>query len=71
MIPAVNGLLLGQMREHLDPEPAVQVIGDPFFPGTPYDLRGQATRDAGLGHDVVGNFPCTTQELILRYDFID
>src|ERR1700680_311528 len=71
MISAVDGLLLGQMRKHLDTKAAVQVVRNPFFPRTPYDLRGEATRDAGLGHDVGGNLPGAIQENIPGDDFID
>jgi hypothetical protein len=66
VISAVDGFLLRQMREHLDTEATVQVVGNPLFPGAPYDLRGEATGDAGLGHDVVGNSPGAIQELTLR-----
>jgi hypothetical protein len=71
MISAVDGLLLGQMREHLDAKAAVQIVGDPFFPGTPDDLRREAPRDARLSHDVIGEFPCAFQEFFPGNNFID
>src|ERR1700692_4258448 len=71
MISAVDGFLLGQMRKHLDAEAAVQVVRNPLFPGTPYALSGEAAREAGLSHDVVGKLPGAVQELIPRHRFID
>src|SRR2546427_3141691 len=71
MISAVDGLLLGQMRKHLDTKAAVQVVRNPLFPRAANDLRGEATRDAGLGHDVVGDLPGALQELIPGHHFID
>src|SRR5260370_9622292 len=70
MVSAVDGLLLGQMRKHLDAKAAVEVIRDPLFPRAPYDLRGQAARDARLGHDVVGNLPGATEELVPRHHLV-
>src|ERR1700680_4884903 len=71
MISAVDGLLLGQMSEHLDAKAAVQVVYNPLLPGTPNDLRSEAARDARLSHDVVGKLPGAVQELIPRHRFID
>src|SRR5579864_9844169 len=71
MISAVDGFFLGQMREHLDAEAAVEVVGDSFLPGTPDDLRGKAAGDARLGHDVIGKFPGAFQELFAGNNFID
>ena len=71
MISAVDGFFLGQMRKHLDAEAAVQIVGNPFFPGTPDNLRREATRDAWLSHDVIGELPCAFQEFSPGDDFID
>ena len=71
MISAVDGLFLGQMRKHLDTKAAVQVVRNPLFPRTPDNLRGEATRNARLGHDVVGNLPGALQEPIPGHHFID
>src|ERR1700680_3235118 len=59
------------MREHLDAETAVQIVRNPLFPGTPYDLRGEAACDARLRHDVVGNLPGAIQKFFPGNDFID
>src|ERR1700680_3445932 len=70
MISAVDGLLLGQMSEHLDAKAAVQVVYNPLLPGTTNDLRGEAARDARLSHDVVGKLPGAIEKLFSRHDFI-
>ena len=47
-------LLLGEMAEHLDAEPAVEIVGDALAPWAAENLGGEAPDDARLRHDVVG-----------------
>src|SRR5271157_984641 len=71
VVPAVRRFLLSEMREHLDAEPAIQVVSDPLPPRTPYDLRGETPRSARLRHDVIGQLPGPLQQLVPRPDLVD
>src|SRR5271165_7233544 len=68
---AVHRLLLGDVAEHLDPEPAVQVADDPLLPRPPDDLRRQAARRPRLGHDVVGDRVGAGDQPGTWHDFVD
>jgi tetratricopeptide (TPR) repeat protein len=52
------------MTKHLNAEAAVQVISDPPFPRAPNNLRCKASGDPRLAHDVVGELPCSVEELV-------
>src|ERR1700680_1344860 len=71
VIPAMRRLLLGEMREHLDAEAPIQVVGDPLPPRTPYDLGGKAPGSARLRHDVIGDLPRPLEKLVRRQDLVD
>ena len=66
----MDRLVLGQVREHLNAEARVQVVGDPPLPRSPNDLGRQAPRNSGLTHDVVGELPGPVQKLIPRHNFV-
>jgi len=66
----VDRLVLGQVREHLNAEAAVQVIGDPPLLGAPKYLSRQAPRGPGMAHDMVGELPGSAQELIPGQNFV-
>src|ERR1700686_275397 len=53
VLPAMDGLLLRQVGEHLHAKSAVQVIRDAFFPWPPHGLCSDAGSDARMGRDVV------------------
>lgn len=69
-VTAMYGLLLRQMREHLNPESSVQIINDSLLPWTPDYLRCQTAGNALLLHDVIGKFPSPLEKFLLRDDFI-
>ena len=71
MILAMHRLLFREMREHLDAEATVQVIGNSLPPRAPHDLRREAAGGARLRHDVIGQQPSAFQEILSRHDFID
>src|SRR5208283_4524679 len=66
----MDRLVLCQVREHLNAEAAVQVIGDPPLPGAPKYLSRQAPRGPGLAHDMVGELPGPAQQLIPGKNFV-
>ena len=68
---AVDGTLLGDVTEHLDPEPAVEVADDPLLPGAPDDLGGEPAGGPGLGHDVVGDLVGAADEIVAGHHLVD
>src|SRR5580658_4237329 len=71
VIALVNGLLLGYMAEHLDSEPAIQIIDDALLPWPAHDLGREAACRAGLAHDMVGDLISPADELVAGHDLVD
>src|SRR5664280_3023218 len=70
VLVAVDRLLLGNVAEHLDPEPAVEVVSNTSLPRPAHDLSGETSRHTGLGHDVVGQLVAALDESVPRHHFV-
>src|SRR5208337_4300742 len=57
------------MTKHLNAKAAVQV-SDPPFPGAPNNLRCKASSDPRLAHDMVGELPCSVEELVSGHNLV-
>src|ERR1700678_3443001 len=64
VVVAVGGRPLREVPEHLDAEPAIEVVDNPLFPRSPDDLCGQTPDRARLLHDVVGDSVRAGDELL-------
>ena len=71
MLLAVDRALLGEVAEHLDAEPAVEVADNPLLPRAADDLGGQPAGGPRLGHDVVRDLVGALDQPLARHHLVD